>query len=79
VLQPVVQFGTAIHGKHLSGGALNRVQKLLHVGNFLSVQRKTCESTTWILTNRGVRGGVAAVTSGKQFHSGTLRNRRCLL
>ncbi|MGD0733348.1 MAG: hypothetical protein ABR956_18940 [Terracidiphilus sp.] len=36
--QPVIQFGTAIHGKSLSGGALNRVQKLLHVVNFLSIQ-----------------------------------------
>ena len=39
VLQPVIQFGTAIHGKSFSGGALNRIQKLLHVGIFLSVQR----------------------------------------
>jgi len=31
VLQPVVQFGAAIHGKVFSGGALNGVQKLLHV------------------------------------------------
>ncbi len=30
VLQPVIQFGTAIHGKVFSGGALNGVQKLLH-------------------------------------------------
>jgi hypothetical protein len=30
VLQPVVQFGAAIHSKVFSGGALNRVQKLLH-------------------------------------------------
>ena len=37
VLQPVVQFGTAIHGKSFSGGALNRVQKLLHVVDLLSV------------------------------------------
>ena len=37
VQQPVVQFGTAIHGKSFSGGALNRVQKLLHVANLLSV------------------------------------------
>ena len=39
VLQPVVQLGTAIHGKSFSGGALNGVQKLLHVANLLSVQR----------------------------------------
>ena len=39
VLQPVVQFGTAIHGKGLSGGASNRFQKLVHVENPLSVQR----------------------------------------
>ena len=39
VLQPVIQFGTAIHGKGFSGGALNRFQKLLHVLNLLSVQR----------------------------------------
>ena len=31
MLQPVIQFGTAIHGKSFSGGALNRFQKLLHV------------------------------------------------
>jgi len=31
VLQPVIQFGTAIHGKSFSGGALNRTQKLMHV------------------------------------------------
>jgi hypothetical protein len=37
--QPVIQFGTAIHGKSFSGGASNRFQKLMHVGNFLSVQR----------------------------------------
>jgi hypothetical protein len=40
MLQPVIQFGTAIHGKSLSGGALNRIQKLLHVLNPLSVLRK---------------------------------------
>ena len=31
VLQPVIELGTAIHGKRLSGGALNRVQKPVHV------------------------------------------------
>jgi hypothetical protein len=31
VLQPVIQLGTAIHGKSFSGGALNGVQKLLRV------------------------------------------------
>jgi hypothetical protein len=40
MLQPVIQFGTAIHGKSLSGGALNRIQELLHVLNPLSVLRK---------------------------------------
>ncbi|MGP8185383.1 MAG: hypothetical protein ACLQKY_04870 [Terracidiphilus sp.] len=29
MLQPVVQLGTAIHGKGFSGGALNGIQKLL--------------------------------------------------
>ena len=33
VLQPVIQFGTAIHGKSFSGGALNRCQKLRHFLN----------------------------------------------
>jgi hypothetical protein len=37
--QPVIQLRTAIHGKSFSGGALNRVQKPLHVRSFLSVQR----------------------------------------
>jgi hypothetical protein len=31
VLQPVIQFGTAIHGNGLSGSALNCFQKLVHV------------------------------------------------
>jgi hypothetical protein len=39
VLQPVIQFRTAIHGKSFSGGALNGFQKLVHVGIVLSVQR----------------------------------------
>jgi hypothetical protein len=38
VKQPVIQLGTAIHGKSFSGGALNGVQKLLRAHNFLSVQ-----------------------------------------
>ena len=40
VLQPVVQFGTAIHGNGFSGSALNCFQKLMHVLIPLSVQRK---------------------------------------
>jgi hypothetical protein len=43
--QPVIQFGTAIHGKSLSGGALNRVQKLLHVVILLSV---LCQIKGWM-------------------------------
>jgi hypothetical protein len=39
VLQPVIQFGTAIHGNGLSGSALNYSQKLVHVLKPLSVQR----------------------------------------
>jgi hypothetical protein len=39
VLQPGVQFGTAIHGKSFSGGALNGAQKLLHDWNLHSTQR----------------------------------------
>ena len=37
VLQPVVQFGTAIHGNGLSGSALNYFQKPVHVLKSLSV------------------------------------------
>jgi hypothetical protein len=43
MLQPDIQggqFRTAIHGKSLSGGALNGVQKLLRAHNLLSVQVK---------------------------------------
>ena len=35
MLQPVIQFGTAIHGDGFSGGALNHSQKLMHVLNLL--------------------------------------------
>ncbi len=34
VQQPVVEFGTAIHGKDFTGGALNRFQKPLHGQEF---------------------------------------------
>ena len=37
VLQPVIQFGTAIHGNGFSGSALNCFQKLVHVFKSLSV------------------------------------------
>jgi hypothetical protein len=43
VLQPVVQFRTAIHGNGLSGSALNCVQKLMHVLKPLSVLRMNAE------------------------------------
>jgi hypothetical protein len=39
VQQPVIQFGTAIHGESFSGGALNRFQKLMQFADILSVQR----------------------------------------
>ena len=53
VLQPVIQFGTAIHGKSLSGGALNRFQKLVHAANLLSVQQSNVgDLSLWILANR---------------------------
>ena len=39
MLQPVIQFGTAIYGKSFSGRALNRFQKLMHVANPFSVQQ----------------------------------------
>jgi hypothetical protein len=43
MLQPVVQFGTAIHGNGLSGSALNCFQKLVHVLHSLSVRSKKRE------------------------------------
>jgi hypothetical protein len=66
VLQPVIQFGTAIHGKGLSGGALNGVQKHLRVQKFTSpssrkVQMKSAVSVR-ILANGAICNPVAAVT-----------------
>ena len=43
MLQPVVQFGTAIHGNGFSGSALNYSQKLVHVLKPLSVQQNCVE------------------------------------
>jgi hypothetical protein len=40
VVQPVIQFGTSIHGKSLSGGAPNRGQKLLAFAHSLSIPRE---------------------------------------
>jgi hypothetical protein len=68
VLQPDVQggqFGTAVHGKSFSGGACDRVQKLRHAVNFLSVQIKIGLSSQWILTNKRAPSCVAAVTEAK--------------
>jgi hypothetical protein len=62
VLQPGIQFGTAIHGESFSGGALNGIQKPLHVGNPFSVQHKKNVFTVWILANWADAAGVAAVT-----------------
>jgi hypothetical protein len=42
VLQPVIQSGTAIYGKRFSGGALNGVQKPLHIQATLSVMQEKC-------------------------------------
>jgi hypothetical protein len=42
VLQPVIQPGTAIDGKNLSGGALNRMQKPLRAQSTLSVVEEKC-------------------------------------
>jgi hypothetical protein len=53
---------TAIHGKSLSGGALNGVQKLLLVQEILSAQRKKACYPVWILANKAATPGVAAVT-----------------
>jgi hypothetical protein len=65
VLQPVIQFGTAIHGKNLSGGVLNRCQKLLHVTHFVSVTGlKRANVSKGILANRTMQALVAAVTRG---------------
>ena len=62
MLQPVIQLGTAIHCKGFSGGAMNRVQKLMHVSNLLSVQRSKGLCTVRILTNWALAACVAAVT-----------------
>jgi hypothetical protein len=53
VLQPVIQFGTAIHGESFSGGALNRVQKLRRVGNNVSVLRKNFQVFRMDSSKRG--------------------------
>ena len=70
VLQPVIQFGTAIHGNGFSGSALNCFQKLVHVFNPLSVQRKIRRKmkvvSVRILANRSVEPRVAAVTCGNR-------------
>ncbi len=59
--QPVVQFWTAIHGKNFSGGTLNRFQKLLHVGNILSVlvgalPAKLCRVSAYSLAHDALSG-----------------------
>jgi hypothetical protein len=62
VQQPVIQFGSAVHGKSLSGSALNRFQKLMHSVCHLSVQRKESLHTVQILANQTLKDDVAAIT-----------------
>jgi hypothetical protein len=55
MLQPGVQrwgLGTAIHSKRVSGGALNRIQKLLHVVNSSPAQAKRESCLARILANQ---------------------------
>jgi hypothetical protein len=40
MLQPVIQLGAAIHSKPFSCGALDRLEKLVHVGNFSLTKAK---------------------------------------
>jgi hypothetical protein len=40
MLQPVIQLGAAIHGKPFSRGALDRPEKLMHVGSFSLTKAK---------------------------------------
>jgi hypothetical protein len=44
VLQPVIQLGTAIHGKCFSGSALYGIQKPRHAHHPLLRPRKTLRS-----------------------------------
>jgi hypothetical protein len=74
MLQPVIQLGTAIHGKSFSGGALDRAQKLLHCVDILFLKkRKKRSSSVGILANPhggGLRGGdhteLAPLAAGKR-------------
>jgi hypothetical protein len=61
VLQTVIQLGTAIYGKSLSGGATNRFQKLMHVVNLSTVQ---CSRGGVFRTNFSKLGGAYWCGSG---------------
>ena len=63
--QPVIQLGTAIHGKRFSGSTLNRVQKLLHDRTLLSVQRLKGGCSLGILANRAPEACVMVVTGAR--------------
>jgi hypothetical protein len=69
VLQPVIQVGTAVHGKDLSGGALNRAQKPLRVQKSPLRPEKRVENvllSVWILAKGAQGTGVAAVTERRE-------------
>jgi hypothetical protein len=40
MMQPVIEFGTSIHGKSMSGGVLNGCQKLLAFAHSFSIPRE---------------------------------------
>jgi hypothetical protein len=70
VPQPVIQLGTAIHGKSFSGGALNRAQKLLHCVDILFLKkRKKRSSSVGILANP--RGGGLRGRSHRPYAAGS--------
>jgi hypothetical protein len=43
MMQPVIEFGTSIHGKSMSGGVLNGCQKLLAFAHSFSIPREKVE------------------------------------
>jgi hypothetical protein len=71
VLQPVIQLGTAIHGKGFSGGALNRVQKPVRLHKNSSPSHEKLPKNVYlairILANRPFPRPVAAVTPYRPF------------
>jgi hypothetical protein len=83
MMQPVIEFGTSIHGKSMSGGVLNGCQKLLAFAHSFSIPREKLElvSGKWLMftTDSNKRAPSLPCGTGHSDSSALAQNRMLLI